>query len=266
MTLTTHWSRYVRHWHLLRPPLRPNAEVVERVRSLIAAEAQCLLLGSTMEFAALGPGIVSMDASFQRLAELWRSAAPGGLAIQGDWSRMPVRGRAFSHVLGDGSLNAVAWSGLPAVLGEVTRVLRPGGTLIARAFCRPPAAERPDEIARDVEQCRVDSFHELKWRIAMAMPGARQTSDVPVRDLRDAVIAAFPDRDALCRLTGWSRAEVDTVDVYEGSSDVYSFPTEEMFVAALRRWFADVEIVRCGGYPLAERCPLVVARGPIQEE
>lgn len=266
MTLTTHWSRYVRHWHLLRPPLRPNAEVVERVRSLIAAEARCLLLGSTLEFAALGPGIVSMDASFPRLAELWRSAAPGGLAIQGDWTRMPVRTHAFTHVLGDGSLNAVAWSVLPSILGEATRVLRPDGTLIARAFCRPPVAETPDEIAHDVEQGRVDSFHALKWRIVMAMPSAQRTSDVAVRDLRNAVIAAFPDRDALCRLTGWRRAEVDTIDVYEGSSDVYSFPTEEMLVTALRRWFADVEIVRCGGYPLAERCPLLVARGPLQIE
>mgnify|MGYP001066345960 CR=1 FL=1 len=262
MTLTTHWSRYVRHWHLLRPPLRPNAEVVARVRSLITAQAQCLLLGSTMEFAALGPGIVSMDASLPRLAELWRSADPGGLAIQGDWTRMPVRAQAFSHVLGDGSLNAVAWSVLPSVLDEVTRVLRPGGTLIARAFCRPVAAETPDGIARDVERGRVESFHELKWRIAMAMPSAQQTSDVAVRDLRAAVIATFPDRDALCRVTGWRRAEVDTIDVYDGSGDVYSFPTEEMFVTALRRWFADVEVVRCGNYPLAERCPLLVARGP----
>ena len=151
MALTTHWSRYVRHWHLLRPPLRPNAEVVERVRSLIGAEARCLLLGSTMEFAALSPGIVSMDASHPRLAVLWRSADPGGLAIQGDWTRMPVRSHAFSHVLGDGSLNAVAWSVLPSVLGEVTRVLRPG-----RNVDRPrllPAGGRGD-AGRDRARCR----------------------------------------------------------------------------------------------------------------
>src|SRR4030095_13352092 len=106
--MTTHWTRHLRHWQLLGPPLRPHADVVEHVRSLIdTANARCLLLGSTAEYAALGPRIVAMDASFSMISALWRSADPPRPAIQSDWTSMPIRPHAFTHVLADGSLNAV---------------------------------------------------------------------------------------------------------------------------------------------------------------
>jgi hypothetical protein len=238
--------------------------VVKRVLSLIdAGDARCLLLGSTVEYAALGSRIISMDASFAMVAGLWRNNNPAGLAIQANWTRMPVTSRAFSHVLGDGSLNAVPWSALPPMLDEVTRVLQPGGTLIARVFCRPENAETPEEIGRDVQLGRAGSFHALKWRIAMAALRDPTVSDIAVQDIRRAMIGQYSDREQLCRTTGWTRAEVDTLDVYEGSSAVYNFPTERMMVALLRRWFAHVEPVHCGAYPLAERCPIVIARNPL---
>ena len=262
--MTTHWARHLRHWELLGPPLRPHADVVKRVLSLIGTgDARCLLLGSTVEYAALGPRVVSMDASFAMVAGLWRSGDPVGLAIQADWTRMPVTPRAFSHVLGDGSLNAVPWSVLPAMLDEVTRVLQPGGTLIARVFCRAETAETPEEIRRDVQLGRVGSFHALKWRIAMAALGDPPASDIAVQDIRRAVVAQYSDRGQLCRTTGWKQTEVDTLDVYEGSSATYNFPTERAIVALLQRWFTDVEVIRCGTYALAERCPILVARNPL---
>jgi SAM-dependent methyltransferase len=262
--MSTHWTRYIRHWELLAPPLRPHADVVEQVRALIGAGSRCLLLGSTVEYAALGPNIIAMDASFSMLSALWRSADSSGLAIQSDWTNMPIESRSITHVLGDGSLNAVSTSVLAEVLQEAARVLRPEGSLIARVFCRPASAESADDIGRDVRLGQAGSFHALKWRIAMAALRDPASSDIAVSAIRDAVVAQYPDRDELCRATGWNRAEVDTLDVYDGSSVVYNFPTEAAIFALLRRWFATVEIVRCGAYPLAERCPLLVARRPIQ--
>jgi len=262
--MTTHWTRHLRHWQLLAPPLRPHADVVEHVRSLIdMADARCLLLGSTVEYAVLGPRIIAMDASFSMISALWRSTDPPGLAIQSDWTNMPVGPHAFTHALADGSLNAVSTAVLADVLREVARVLKPDGALIARVFCRPTVAETAVDIERDVRLGRVGSFHALKWRVAMAALRDPATSDIAVSGIRDAVIAQYPDRDELCRTTGWNRAEVDTLDVYDGSSVVYNFPTEATIFALLQRWFATVEIVRCGAYPLAERCPLLVARRPI---
>lgn len=261
--MTTHWTRYLRHWQLLGPPLRPHADVIERVRSLVGSGARCLLLGATVEYATLGPRIVAMDAGFPMLAALWRSDDPARLGVQSDWTRMPVRARTFSHVLGDGSLNAVSSAVLPAVLDEVRRVLTPEGALIARVFCRPDLAESIDDIQRDLSHGLVGSFHALKWRVAMSALRDLECSDIAVEQIRRAIIAHYPDRDELCRTTGWSRDEVDTIDVYDGSTAVYNFPTEAMIVALVRRWFEDVELVRCGTYPLAGCCPLIVARHPI---
>jgi len=225
--------------------------------------SRCLLLGSTAEYAALGPTIISMDASFSMISALWRSADSSGLAVQSDWTSMPVGPRSITHVLGDGSLNAVSTSVLTDVLQEVSRVLKPEGSLIARVFCRPASAESADDIERDVRLGRAGNFHALKWRIAMAALRDPASSDIAVSAIRDAVVAQYPDRDELCRITGWNRAEIDTLDVYDGSSVVYNFPTEAAIFALLQRWFATVEIMRCGAYPLAERCPLLVARRPI---
>lgn len=225
--------------------------------------SKCLLLGSTAEYAALGSTIISMDASFSMISALWRGADSAGLAVQSDWTNMPISSRSITHVLGDGSLNAVSTLVLTDVLQEVARVLKPEGSLIARVFCRPASAESADDIRQDVQLGRASSFHALKWRIAMAALRETASSDIAVSTIRDAVIAQFPDRDALCRTTGWSRAEVDTLDVYDGSSVVYNFPTEAAIFALLQRWFAAVEVIRCGNYPLAERCPILVARRPI---
>lgn len=263
--MTTHWTRYIRHWQLLGPPLRPHPDVIARVQCLVDAPgAQCLLLGSTVEYAALRTSIVAMDSSFPMICALWRSADPPRAGIQSDWTNMPIGPRSFTHVLGDGSLNAVSAVVLADVLREVARVLTPEGTLIARVFCRPAVAETTDQIKQDVRLGRVETFHALKWRIAMAALRDSASSDIAVSAIRDAVIAQYPDREELCSATGWNRAEVDTLDVYDGSSVVYNFPTEAAIFASLRRWFATVEIVRCGTYPLAERCPLLVARGPLQ--
>jgi SAM-dependent methyltransferase len=261
--MTTHWTRHLRHWQLLGPPLRPHPDVIERVRTLIGARSRCLLLGSTVEYNALGADVISMDASFSMISALWRSADASSLAVQSDWTSMPIGSRSVAHVLGDGSLNAVSTRVLAEVLQEVARVLETNGSLIARVFCRPAVAETAGDIRRDVRLGRIGSFHALKWRVAMAALPDAATSDIAVSAIRDAIVAQYPDRDELCRVTGWDRAEVDTLDVYEGSSVVYNFPTEAAIFAALQRWFAVVEIVRCGTYPLAERCPLLVARRPI---
>lgn len=204
-----------------------------------------------------------MDVSFPMMAALWKGGDPMRLGIQSDWTRMPIGPHTFTHVLGDGSFNAMPFGVLPAVLDEVRRVLRPQGMLVARVFCRPEAAETAGDIRRDVERGRMGSFHALKWRIAMSLLRDPSFSDIAVTEIRRAVVAQYPDRMELCRMAGWNRAEIDTIDIYEGSSAVYNFPTESTIMELLRRWFTDFQIIRCAAYPLAERCPLIVARNPL---
>ena len=259
--MTNHWDRYSKHWQLLRPPLRPNEEVIERVRGLVGNGAlPHLLLGSTAEYSALGPGVIAIDMSLGMLGALWVAAAkPARSGIQGDWTQLPIRTSSIGHVLGDGSLNSVPFgSVLPRILDEVTRVLRPGGKLIARLFCKPAIAETRDAIKRDLAAGRIASFHDLKWRVAMAVDASAEP-DVAVQDIRAAMLEMFPDTGRLCEQTGWRREEVATIEVYAGSPAIYNFPTEEVILGLVRTRFAKVELIRCGSYALAERCPLLVA-------
>jgi len=145
------------------------------------------------------------------------------------------------------------------MLDEVMRVLRPGGKLIARLFCRPAVAETQDAIRRDLAAGRIASFHDLKWRVAMAAVDACNGPDIAVLDIRAAILDMFPDIGRLCEETGWRREEVETIQVYAGSPAIYNFPTEEAIRDLVRTRFAKVELVRCGSYALAERCPLLVA-------
>ncbi|HXX83746.1 MAG TPA: hypothetical protein VEN29_07145 [Casimicrobiaceae bacterium] len=89
---------------------------------------------------------------------------------------------------------------------------------------------------------------------------APETADanVAVRAIRNDVDRMFPDRAALAAATGWAAEDLETIDVYKGSGELYSFPTLEQFRAPIPAAFHRVRIVPAGEYELAERCPLLV--------
>jgi len=70
----------------------------------------------------------------------------------------------------------------------------------------------------------------------------------------------FQDRDELAQRTGWSRQEIDTIDVYEGSKVVYSFPNRSEVRDALPPGIRDLEFQACGDYDLAHCCPILTFR------
>jgi hypothetical protein len=101
-------------------------------------------------------------------------------------------------------------------------------------------------------------MHSLKWRIAMALQ-ADDATGVSVQAIRDAFIAAIPDRDALAARTGWPRGEIDTIDAYAGADAVYTFPWLRTVERTCSGYFA-VDEVAWPHYELADRCPTVVFR------
>ena len=92
----------------------------------------------------------------------------------------------------------------------------------------------------------------------MAIATAQGQLSVPVRSIHAAFNANFPDRDRLADATGWSRAEIDKIDLYEPSSDIYSFPTRQQCLSVIPSDFVNMRFVPVGTYELAERCPLLV--------
>ena len=91
----------------------------------------------------------------------------------------------------------------------------------------------------------------------MALVAKAHVPNIKVIAIRDAFERMFPDRRALAAATGWERENIDTIDAYKDSSDIYSFPTREELLTVIPNAFVNVRFLSSGDYDLAERCPIV---------
>jgi hypothetical protein len=263
-----HWPRHARQWALVGPPLRPCADdiaIAEAAVAPIGAARRALVLGVT-------PELVTMrwPAATERLAIDRARAVIGAIfpardagaaratAIQGDWLALPCANESIAAVVGDGSLSNLGFPDVyHALASELARVLVSGGVVVVRLFASPEEREPLDAVARDLAAGRIGNLNVLKWRIAMAVQPADR--NVPVVDISRAFDEIVADRDGLASRLGWSRAHLDSVDVYRGSSLTYSFPTLADVEAALAPALT-VEAVHVPRYELGDRCPTLVLR------
>lgn len=255
-----HWQTYPARWSLLKPPLRPDASVVDRVQSLVGADAApVLLLGVTPELAAAFASLEAVDRSAEMIAALWSGDTPLRRAICGDWLELAGEPR-FRGIVGDGSPNALtSLADIGRLFGIVARLLLPGGAFACRLYERPAVPIGLDDVLATTQRRDAMNFHAFKWQLALHL--AEATSPVvPVARIGERFDALFPDRDALAARTGWSRAEIDTIDVYAGSPLAYTFPNRVEFTRLLPQGIVAAEFQPCGSYDLAECCPMLTFR------
>lgn len=255
-----HWQTFPARWSLLRPPLRPDASVVERVRSLVGADAApVLLLGVTPELAAAFASVEAVDKSAEMIAALWAGDAPGRRAIQGDWLELAGAPR-FPAVVGDGSPNALtSLDAIARLLRIVVDLLLPGGAFACRLYERPAVPFTVDDLRATTSRRGAMNFHGFKWQLALHIAEA-SSPVVPVARIGERFDALFPDRDALAEQTGWTRAEIDTIDVYKGSPVAYTFPNRVEFTRLLPPGIEAAEFQACGSYDMAACCPMLTFR------
>jgi SAM-dependent methyltransferase len=257
----SHWSRFHRHWNLLKPPLRPDESAVSAfARETANRSDRVLLLGVTPELGGLGKELVAVDRSAEMIANVWRRGnSAHRSAVRADWLALPLAKGRFTAAVGDGSLNAVLFPrGHRSLYEELAAVLVPGGVFVCRLFATPADQESFVAVKQRVLSGHVRSFHAFKWHVAMARAMATGDANVAVSAIRDDVNRMFPDRVALATATGWAPEDLDTIDVYRNSREVYSFPTLDQFRAVIPASFRHVRIVAAGSYELAGRCPLLV--------
>jgi hypothetical protein len=247
-TSMDHWPLHATRWSLVGPPLRPSPEDVRAIAGETAERV--LLLGVTPELARLPwRELVAIDHAPAMIKHLLPRHRP---AVIGDWRTLPFAAGAFELAIGDGVLSNLVYP------DEYERFARELARVAARAalrvFASPPISESLDDVARALDTGAVRSFHALKWRIAMAVAGAGR--NVAVADIARAFDRIAPDRFALASRTGWARPVIDHVDIYRGSSLVYSFPTLDELRAAVAPVF-EVTRVQPHSYELGERCPTI---------
>ncbi len=244
----------------MKPPLRPHNAVVEAFRQAVAQQRKrVLLLGVTMELADIGTEMIAADHSKAMITHLWPGDTADRHAVNADWQALPFPAAQFSATIGDGSLSMVTSpDGQGRVFEQLARVLRPGGRVVVRLFQAPDRGEAVSTVCRAAMAGEIRSFHAFKWRLAMAIVAEAADPNIKVQRIFDVFEQLFPNRTSLAKATGWPAEDIDTIDVYRGSSEAYSFPTFEQLRTAIPDSFSEPRLVPVGSYELAERCPLLI--------
>ena len=256
---TNHWGRLYRAWSRLSTPVRLPPEVVVGVRNAIAEHSEhVLLLGVTPDFADIGSNLTAVDRG-DFIRNRWPGNTAMRRAVAGDWLRLPFAAGSFSGCIGDGVPIAVKHpEGATPLYRSIAGVLKPGGRFVSRVFLAPDAGESVSAVRKAALQGEICRFQALKFRLAMALVAERGDPNIPVRIIHDAFEASFADRGELAKITGWRRDEIDTIDVYRSSPEVYTFPTSRECLSVVPSAFSNARLVPAGTYELAERCPLLV--------
>jgi SAM-dependent methyltransferase len=242
-------------------PLRPNHEVIAAVKDQIAGlPGRTLLLGVTPELADIAPDVVAVDRNYSMVANIWAGNTASRRAVVGDWRNSNFVANAFTACVGDGSLCSLQYPNeFSATLAELARVLRRPGKLVIRVRVSPDTPETVADLVDAAMSGTLENFHAFKLRLAMALAAQRSASDICADSIFNAFDDRFSDRVALAQSTGWTRAQIDTIDFYRGSAATFSYPTQQQLLAVVSPVFPIVRLVCSGTYDLAERCPLLVA-------
>ena len=255
----SHWDDHAGQWSLLASPLRPHGDDEANLRRALGrADGLHLLLGVTPEYARLVDRVVAIDHNAAMIRALWTDDLPGKLALQGDWLNLPLREANFDACIGDGCLNLLACPlQYERLFVQLRRVLRPGGRLALRVFARPDAGETCASVCERALGAEIGNFHAFKFRLAMAIAAETGDSNVAVAAIYQVFTRLVPDRSELAARTGWSAAQIATIDAYRDAPAWYSFPTLAEVRASFPHDLSEIEVLH-GAYELSERCPLFV--------
>jgi len=254
------WSEFHKRFAVQGLPQIPDEAVAGRYRELIAGhDRRVLLLGITRALASLGDDLTALDFNPAQIERMWPGDAADRRAHLGDWRDLEPPPAPFTAAIGDGSLSTLAWpADYREVLGRVAAALAPGGVLVIRCFLAPDEREPLERVVADVREGRERDCNAARWRVAMAIADRR--GGIAARDFAAAWRHAFPDFAALAGLTGWCLEGMNLIfDTFARSPVRFSFVTREALLETLPASLADARFVPSGDYPLAERCPFLVA-------
>jgi hypothetical protein len=255
-----HWTAIYKPAARLGPPLFVDDSIAAAYQAAIAGRAaRGLLLGVTPQLADFAADVTAVERNPTVIATRWPGDTPQRRSICADWRDMTFPPAAFTACIGDGSLNSLPdLSAVNAILARVAGFIETGGPMVFRVYLTPEECEPVDAVFAAARARQIVAFGALKWRLAMAIAHERRDCSMPVADIRDRFEREVPDRARFSDETGLSRQDLDTIDIYRDSAEIYCFPTESELRRALPATVRFVGFANSGSYELAERCPLAV--------
>jgi SAM-dependent methyltransferase len=256
---TNHWHRLFNAWSNLSTPVRVPAYVIKAIKAEVAGiTGPILVLGLTAGLMDAGPDITAVDQSRALVKDVWPGNAPGRRAVVGDWLRLPFAAASFEACIGDGSLISFDFPGrLQLALSEAARCLKARATFACRMFLAPDVAAGFAEIETAAHQKRL-TCQLFKLKFAIAIAAELENPNVRVSSIPEFFDIRFPDRDRLAAITGWDRAEIDTIDIYRKSPAIYAFPTKRQLFSAIPDAFENARLVPVANHPMGNEWPVLV--------
>lgn len=258
METQDHWARIGQHMARMGPPQVPGPDLARQIAGLLGGcPGPTVLLGVTPAYADLGQRVLAFDTAPGMITAVWPGDTERRQAHVADWRNLPLPDAAARQAVGDGALNALPdRATLRAVLGELRRVLAPGGRAAIRVFLRRDPVETLTQVLQAAGEGRIASLNVLRWRIASALAEA-PGYEVAVRDILSAT-APLGDLAEFARSRGMDPSQAEHFLAYQDSPARYVFPDRVALAAdAAKAGFACTWIPTTG-YPGAEDCPIAL--------
>ena len=262
-----HWDAHAARWSLIGPPLRPAASDIEYLRASVSRlsprMSSALLLGVTPEVAEMNwplpCKLVAVDKSEGMVNAVWPGDTPTRRALVGDWLALELPEAPFDLVVGDGVFSILDFpEGYGRLAAALAQVVKPGGLLSVRLFCRLEPSEELAQVFSALFDGAIGNFHIFKWRLAMALQGDA-TRGVRLADIWSTFCEHSGGVAEVAKRCGWPEPVVATIEGYRDVEERYTFSTEPEVVDSLAGGFEHIETWR-PGYELGERCPHLTFR------
>ena len=267
-----HWREAAHHWQHYGSPLRPCAADVAVMEEFVrrwhpqrrARPLQALLWGVTPEIANMawpeGTQLLAVDKSAPMIRCVWPGDVAGRRqAVCADWFEFDRGAERYDVVIGDGNFAILDYPGQYRRLAALARGwLASDGILVLRSFVLPAMKETPEAVFADLRATRIDSFHSFKLRLAMALQESTRAG-TRMGDVFDAWKHARIEVATLMISSGWPRAVIETIELFDGRDTRLSFPTAAELDALMSEHFDKLDERRLP-YELGERCPVAVFR------
>jgi len=254
----SHWSAHAQQWCRVTSPLRPHKDDISLMKGALKNNhGTCLLFGVTPEIASSFSPLVAVDNNIGMINKLWKSGI-NAQAIHADWLALPISDDTYGYAIGDGSINMLNYPDQYMIwFNEIKRVLIKNGRIAIRIFARPDEGESLALVKNCALNGQIGNFHAFKWRWAMALVYLNQNPNIPVTQILSKFNEYFPDRLALSQKTKWCIEDINTIDVYNHSDAIYSFPTLAEIRTTIPNGFNEIEVLYAK-YELADRCPIMI--------
>jgi len=230
MSNESFWKSRTKDWELVGPPLKPVPEDIDAIFNLVCIKlkvmTQAVVLGATPQYLSLGERLMThltfVDISEDMIKYCWHDAL-NATAVKANWLNMPLPSDFYQLVLADGSLTVLPNLDQYSMLAkELDRVLSNGGLFVVRAYV-PTEQETVDFVFKQLEAGAINNFHAFKWRLAMAL--SNNDGEVPVSDIWFTWFDRYERSDEVIKSLNWDPAVLRTINAYEDSDVVYTFPT-----------------------------------------